>query len=173
MNSEKLTQIVTFLDNVRTVLDGGYHYSSPFLRTRGDADGLAPPVLREKPDALGLLEDIVADLMSLAQSLDALDDEAKQLKVDTRAMCGADLSLYTKIYDQLATDVGIAVQNAIERLTSPNGTINPKPERKPRTPRTPKTTQVATQTSLLPEAEQPATIDEASDERAIPTGALE
>lgn len=173
MNAEKLTQIVALLGHVRTVLDGGYHYSSPFLRSRGDAPELAPPVLREKPDALALLEDVVIDLTSLAQSLDALDDEAKTLQVDTKAMCGVDLPLYAKVYDQLATEVGAAVRNAFERLTAPNESA-PKPERK-RTTRTPKVS-TATQTSLpVLEVERPDAdeVSNGTSDRALPANALE
>jgi hypothetical protein len=172
MNAEKLAQIMALLGHVRTVLDGGYHYSSPFLRSRGDGPELAPPVLREKPDALALLEDVVVDLTSLAQSLDALDDEAKILQVDTKTMCGVDLPLYTKVYDQLATEVGAAVRNAFERLTAPAESAA-KPERK-RTTRTPKAS-AGTQTTLpVLDTEQPdVEVSLGSLGRAVPTSALE
>ncbi len=144
MNADKLAKVVELLAQVRTVLDGGYHYSSPFLRSRGDGPQLAPPILREKPDALSLLADVVEDLTFLSSALTELDDQAKGLEIDTKAMCETDLGLYQRTYEQLAIAVASAVQTAVAALSG-NGESNGKPERR-RATRTPRANK---QTSLL------------------------
>lgn len=144
---KKLAQIAELLAAVRTLLDGGYHYSSPFLRSRGDTDHEPPPMIREKADGLGLLSDIVSDFQSIALSLDQLDDQAKELSIDTIAICGVDLGLYTRIYDELATALKAAVDVAANGLHS-NGESVEKPERR-KGPRKPK----ASKQTTLPIAE--------------------
>lgn len=169
MNAEKLGQVVETLAHIRTVLDGGYHYSSPFLRTRGAGPDLPPPLLREKPDALGILSDVVEDLGCIAGSLSALAQQAKDLQIDTKAMCGADLALYSRVYEQLASDVNAAVLVAVQAMAG-NGDSTPKPERR-RMTRTPKASTGA-QTAIRglendepnPEETHHATTDRAASE---------
>lgn len=169
---KKLAQIAELLAAVRTLLDGGYHYSSPFLRSRGDTDAEAPPMIREKADGLSLLSDIVSDLQSVAVSLDQLDDQAKELKLNTVAVCGVDLSLYTRVYDQLATEIKAAVQVAIDGLAA-NGESAAKPERRKAT-RAPKSSSKQTQLSVL-ESETPSAdgSDNETNERTISAGEIE
>lgn len=168
---KKLAQIAELLAAVRTLLDGGYHYSSPFLRSRGDSEDQAPPMIRERADGLSLLSDIVSDLQSVAVSLDQLDDQAKDLKLNTVAVCGVDLGLYTKIYDQLATDIKAAVQVAIDGLAA-NGESAAKPERR-KAARAPKSPSKQTTLSVI-ESETPSTDgSENETDRAFSAGELE
>lgn len=170
---KKLAQIAELLAAVRTLLDGGYHYSSPFLRSRGDSDDQAPPMIRERQDGLGLLSDIVSDLQSVALSLAELDDQAKELKLNTQAICGVDLSLYTRIYDQLATDIKAAVQIAIDGLAA-NGESAAKPERRKaaRVPKAPPSSKQTTLAVIEPETPSTEGSDDETD-RAVPIDNLE
>lgn len=167
---QKLAQIAELLAAVRTLLDGGYHYSSPFLRSRGDSEDQAPPMIREKPNGLGLLSDIASDLESVALSLAHLDERARELKLDTQSVCGVDLSLYTKIYEQLATSLKAAVQAAIDGLANSGEAIAKPERRKPgRTPRASKqTTLIAIDSELPTEGSD----HEAQDRATLPTSGL-
>lgn len=171
---KKLAQIAELLAAVRTLLDGGYHYSSPFIRSRGDSDDSPPPMIREKADGLSLLSDIVSDLQNVALSLDNLDDQAKDLKLNTIAICGVDLALYTRVYDQLATDIKAAMQTAIDGLAN-NGESVAKPERR-KPGRTPKSTSTSKQTMLNvidPALSTEGLDHEATQDRAtVPTAGL-
>jgi hypothetical protein len=163
---KKLAQISELLAAVRTLLDGGYHYSSPFLRSRGDAPDLAPPMVREKSDALSLLADIQEDLVSIALSLEQLDEQARVLQLDTKLICGVELSLYKKVYDTLAKDLAVTVKIAVDTL---NGESVVKPDRR-RGTRVPKASTVK-QTNLAIIDDDPPSHEQADLELDIPESA--
>lgn len=122
MNAEKLKEIVNLLAQVRSLLDGGWHYSSPLIRDEPNLQGLL-----ERADALGMVVEIGTDLGMLAAALGASSEKAKELDVDTRQLCGADLALLSKTYGELSAAVSTAATAALEVLTSPD-----QPERKTR-----------------------------------------
>lgn len=136
-DTEKLSQIVEFLAEVRTILDGGWHYSSPLIRT-------GPTMLVERPDALGIVADVVADIDLVSSSLFHMATRATELGVDTVTLCGADLGLLARVYQQLAQDISNGANRAIDSLSPA-----PKAERKQRTSRVPKGSSTTNQTSLL------------------------
>ena len=129
-DTEKLSQIVTFLAEVRTILDGGWHYSSPLIRAHDLAN--SGGCIIERPDALGIVADVVADIDLVSSSLFGMATRATELGIDTVTLCGADLGLLARVYQQLAQDISNAANRAVDTL-SPAA----KPERK-RAPRTPK-----------------------------------
>lgn len=141
-DTEKLNQIVEFLAQVRTILDGGWHYSSPLIRT-GDSSP-HPVMLVERPDALGIVADVVADIDLVSSSLFQMAARAAELGVDTVTLCGADLGLLARVYQALAQDISNAANKAVDTLSPA-----PKAERKPRATRTPKSGSTTNQTSLL------------------------
>lgn len=152
VNPEKLAQIVKLLSDVRSLLDGGYHYSSPIRRRqaaerRAAANGvdelLFQEILIEKKDCLSLLADVVTELDWLQANLLELAISADELDVDTVALCGADLELQSRVYQQLSQDLSRAITAAVETLR-PQA---PKQERRKRGPNKPKTTP-STQTRL-------------------------
>jgi len=137
-DTEKLNQIVEFLAQVRSILDGGWHYSSPLIRTRGT-------MLVERPDALGIVADVVADVDLVSSSLFQMASRATELGVDTVTLCGADLGLLARVYQQLAQDISNAANRAIETLSPV-----PKAERKRATrPKASTPSSPTNQTSLL------------------------
>lgn len=142
-DTEKLNQIVEFLAQVRSILDGGWHYSSPLIRT-GDSSPHGT-MLVERPDALGIVADVVVDIDLVSSSLFQMATRATELGVDTVTLCGADLGLLARMYQQLAQDISNAANRAIDTVSPA-----PKAERKQRASRTPKAAGSATnQTSLL------------------------
>ncbi len=153
VNADKLSQVVEFLAQVRLILDGGWHYSSPLIRQIPDA----PAPLVERPDALSIVADIVKDLDSVSSTLGELATRAIELDVDTVALCRADLGLLARVYQGLAQDVSAAANRAIDQLT-----ISAKPERKARTPRQPKasSTNNPAQTSLPTSDTEPAELSD-------------
>jgi hypothetical protein len=149
VNAEKLYAIVTLLSEVRLMLDGGWHFSSPIIRLRaaeaptGDENLDPCGVIIERPDALSMVAELVADLDRTATAIMCLDQQASELEVDTKVMCGADLGLLSRVYQQLAQDVSRAANTAVDALKPPPTT---KPERKRRSPTT---SSSSAQTSLL------------------------
>ncbi|MFA5053795.1 MAG: hypothetical protein WC565_07040 [Parcubacteria group bacterium] len=147
-DTEKLSQIVEFLAQVRTILDGGWHYSSPLIRHESNETRV---MLVERPDALGIVADVVTDLASVSSVLFTLEERAKELNVDTVVLCQADLGLLARTYQLLAQEISNAANRAIDTLT----VTAPKAERK-RAPRTPKASPSSSpthQTSLLEQDE--------------------
>lgn len=142
-DTEKLSQIVEFLAQVRTILDGGWHYSSPLIRTSDSSPH--GTMLVERPDALGIVADVVADVDLVSSSLFQMAARATELGVDTVTLCGADLGLLARVYQQLAQDISNAANRAIDTLSPA-----PKAERK-RATRAPKASASSptNQTSLL------------------------
>lgn len=153
VNADKLSQIVEFLAQVRLILDGGWHYSSPLIRQVPDA----PAPLIERPDALSIVADVIRDLDGVSSTLGELATQAVALNVDTVALCRADLGLLARVYQGLAQEISTAANHALEQLTAPA-----KPERKPRTPRQPKAsgTSNPAQTSLPTTESEPELDDE-------------
>lgn len=143
-DTEKLSQIVEFLAQVRTILDGGWHYSSPLIRHESNETRV---MLVERPDALGIVADVVTDLVSVSSVLFTLEERAKELNVDTVVLCQADLGLLARTYQQLAQEISNAANRAIDALTA----AAPKVERKraPRTPKASTSSSPTNQTSLL------------------------
>jgi len=125
-DTAKLRQIVQILAEVRILLDGGWHYSSPIIRTKSE-------MLLETPDALGIVNEIVVDLELLSTSLFEVHSRTSDLGVNTMELCGADLELLARAYQQLSQDIAMAVTRANDLLMPAA-----KPERK-RAARTPKT----------------------------------
>lgn len=103
----------------------------------------------ERPDALGIVADVVTDLASVSSMLFSLEERAKELGVDTVVLCQADLGLLARTYQVLAQDISNAANRAIDALTA----AAPKAERK-RAPRAPKASASSptNQTSLLGKA---------------------
>jgi hypothetical protein len=141
INPEKLAQIVKLLSDVRLLLDGGYHYSSPIRRRQAAerraaviADDEFQEILVEKKDCLSVLAEIVTELDWLQSNLLELAIAADELDVDTVALCGADLELQSRVYQQLSQDLSRAVTLAVETLRPQSV----KPERKKRGPNKPK-----------------------------------
>lgn len=124
-DTAKLRQIVQILAEVRTLLDGGWHYSSPIIRTQSE-------MLLETPDALGIVNEIVVDLELLSTSLFEVHARTSDLGLNTVELCGADLELLARVYQALSQDIAVAVTRAKDLLMPAA-----KPERK-RAPRTPK-----------------------------------
>lgn len=155
VNAEKLSAIVTLLSEVRLMLDGGWHYSSPIIRLRAvegpkGEDNLDPcGVVIERPDALSMVAELVADLDRTATSIMCLDEQARELEVDTKVMCGADLTLLSRVYQKLAQDISRAANEAVDALRPPVAT---KPERKRRG-------SAATAQTSIPTLETASTID--------------
>lgn len=149
VNAEKLSAIVTLLSEVRLMLDGGWHYSSPIIRLRAvegpkGEENLDPcGVIIERADALSMVAELVADLDRTATAIMCLDQQAIELEVDTKVMCGADLGLLARVYQKLAQDVSRAANEAVDALKPPPST---KPERKRRSPTNASS---SAQTSLL------------------------
>ena len=134
VNAEKLSAIVTLLSDVRQMLDGGWHYSSPVIRLRavrpiGEENFDPCGVVIERSDALSIVAEIVSDLDRTASTIACLDMQATELEVDTKVMCGADLALLARVYQKLAQDISRAANEAIDQLRPPVAT---KPERKRR-----------------------------------------
>jgi hypothetical protein len=103
-------------------------------------------MLVERPDALGIVADVVADVDLVSSSLFQMASRATELGVDTVTLCGADLGLLARVYQQLAQDISNAANRAIETLSPV-----PKAERK-RATRAPKASTPSSptnQTSLL------------------------
>lgn len=143
---EKLNQVVELLAEVRTVLDGGWHYSSPLLRLRRADEG-NPDLLVERADCLSMVAEVISDVDRVSDHLAALSDRANELGVDTTVLCGADLPLLARTYKALAVALGNAANDAVDTLTA----TAPKPDRK-RAPRAPKASAASSpnnQTSLL------------------------
>jgi hypothetical protein len=168
INPEKLSQIVKLLSDVRTLLDGGYHYSSPIRRRqaaerRASANGVDETyfqeILVEKKDCVSLLADVVIELDWLQANLFELAIAADELDVDTVALCGANLELQARVYEQLSQDLSRAITVAVEALR-PQAT---KPERRKRGPNKPKSTP-STQTRLAVDLDE-----EPQDEPAATT----
>jgi hypothetical protein len=151
-DTEKLSQIVEFLAEVRTILDGGWHYSSPLIRR--EASLPQHSMLVERPDALGIVADVVVDLDAVSGTLFAMAARAAELGVDTVDLCGADLGLLARVYQALAQDVSTAANKAVSALTPAT-----KPERK-RGPRSKPPADGRGQTSLL--ESEPTTSEGAS-----------
>lgn len=147
-DTEKLSQIVEFLAQVRTILDGGWHYSSPLIRHESNETRVT---LVERPDALGIVADVVTDLASVSSVLFTLEERAKELNVDTVVLCQADLGLLARTYQLLAQEISNAANRAIDALT----VTTPKAERKraPRTPKASPSSPPTHQTSLLEQDE--------------------
>lgn len=122
-DTEKLSQIVEFLAEVRTVLDGGWHYSSPLIRN--DPSRPLHPMLVERPDALGIVADVVVDLDGVSGMLFGMAARAAELGVDTVTLCNADLGLLARVYQALAQEISAAANKAISTLSPAV-----KPERK-------------------------------------------
>ena len=130
VNAEKLRSIVELLSEVRLMLDGGWHYSSPIVRMRAnqpyvktDAQGVLEEIVLEpcgvvieRPDALSIVAELVSDLDRTSAMLSCLDERAKELGVDTRLMVGADLTLLTRVYAQLTQDISRAANDAVDAL---------------------------------------------------------
>ena len=152
-DTEKLSQIVEFLGHVRIVLDGGWHYSSPLIRA--EASLPQHSMLVERPDALGIVADVVVDLDGVSSNLFAMAARAAELGVDTVVLCGADLGLLARVYQALAQDISAAANKAISTLSPAV-----KPERK-RGPRSKPPADGHGQTSLL-ESEQDSSVEGAS-----------
>lgn len=138
MNAEKLHQVVELLAQVRMVLDGGWHYSSPILR-----GGLPPSMLVERSDALSMVAEVIKDLDAVSSTLFALSSRAEELEVDTKSMCGADLDLQGRVYQKLAQDISRAANEAVDSLTA----TEMKPQRRKST-RVPKSNG-SSQTALV------------------------
>jgi hypothetical protein len=143
-DTEKLSQIVEFLAEVRTILDGGWHYSSPLIRHESNQTRV---MVIERPDALGIVADVVTDLASVSSCLYSLDQRAKELDVNTVVLCGADLELLARTYQALAQEISNAANRAVDTLTA----AAPKVERKraPRAPKASASSSPTSQTSLL------------------------
>jgi hypothetical protein len=143
---EKLNQVVELLAEVRTVLDGGWHYSSPLLRLRRADEG-NPNLLLERADCLSMVAEVISDVDRVSDHLAALSERANALGVDTVILCGADLALLARTYKGLAVSLGNAANDAVDALT----TSAPKAERKraPRAPKASTTSSPSNQTSLL------------------------
>lgn len=169
VNAEKLAAIVTLLSEVRLMLDGGWHYSSPIIRLRAveapKGEGNLDPcgVIIERADALSMVAELVADLDRTATSIMCLDQQAIELEVDTKVMCGADLALLARVYQKLAQDISRAANEAVTALTPPPAT---KPERKRRGSTSTQTSLPTTfktnpgmQSGEAFDSPQPATID--------------
>ena len=146
-DKEKLSQIVEFLGQVRTVVDGGWHYSSPIIRHESNETRI---MVVERPDALGIVADVVTDLARVSSVLFSLEERAKELGVDTLVLCQADLGLLARTYQILAQDISNAANRAVDALT----VAAPKAERK-RAARTPKpsASSPTNQQSLLEQGE--------------------
>lgn len=114
-DTEKLSQIVEFLAEVRTVLDGGWHYSSPLIRN--DPSRPLHPMLVERPDALGIVADVVVDLDGVSGMLFGMAARAAELGVDTVTLCNADLGLLARVYQALAQEISAAANKAISTLS--------------------------------------------------------
>jgi hypothetical protein len=131
------------------MLDGGWHFSSPIIRMRAleapkGAENVDPcGVIIERADALSMVAELVSDLDRTATAIMCLDQQAIELEVDTKVMCGADLGLLARVYQKLSQDVSRAANEAVDALKPPPTT---KPERKRRGPQGPSS---STQTSLL------------------------
>jgi hypothetical protein len=108
-------------------------------------------MLVERPDALGIVADVVTDLASVSSVLFTLEERAKELNVDTVVLCQADLGLLARTYQLLAQDISNAANRAIDALT----VAAPKAERKraPRTPKASTSSSPTNQTSLLEQDE--------------------
>jgi hypothetical protein len=144
-NAEKLDQIVDALAKVQLLLDGGYQYSSPVLRSPELSGNEAPNFLAVEPDGVSLVFAIASDFESVSLMLSELAGKAVALAIDTKMLCGVDLELMARIYEKLAIDLGTAAHAAKEVATSAGTTAAPKPERR-------KSTRIAkpsNQTSLL------------------------
>ena len=104
----------------------------------------------ERPDALGIVADVVTDLASVSSVLFSLEERAKELGVDTLVLCQADLGLLARTYQILAQDISNAANRAVDALT----VAAPKAERK-RAARTPKpsASSPTNQQSLLEQGE--------------------
>lgn len=135
VNAEKLAAIVTLLSEVRLMLDGGWHYSSPIIRLRAvegpkGEDNLDPcGVIIERADALSMVAELVSDLDRTSTAIMCLDEQARDLEVDTKVMCGADLALLARVYQKLAQEISRAANDAVDALRPP---VPAKPERKRR-----------------------------------------
>jgi len=147
-DTEKLSQVVEFLAQVRTILDGGWHYSSPLIRHESNQTRV---IVTERPDALGIVADVVTDLASVSSVLFTLEERARELDVNTVALCQADLGLLARTYQVLAQDISNAANRAIEALTA----AAPKAERKraPRAPKASASSSSSNQTLLLEQDE--------------------
>lgn len=116
-DSKKLDEIVRFLADVRNVLDGGWHYSSPLIRLRRSDEG-NPSVLVEESDCLSMVAQVVSDVDRVSDTLDALSTRATELGVNTVQLCGADLPLLARTYKALAIAIGNAANDALDALTA-------------------------------------------------------
>jgi hypothetical protein len=131
-NVDRLSQITNLLARVRTLLDGGWHYSSPLVRG-SHAEHYGNQPLVERPNALDVLESVAQDLDHLSQELATANDTANELKLDTMVLCQANLELLATIYMNLSIELYSALAKARESLAE----TKPKVER-PRKPRAPK-----------------------------------
>lgn len=120
-DANKLEQICELLTDVRALLDGGWHYSSPIIRRR-NSSGL----LVEHADCLSMVAEVIVDIESVSGQLSDLSAKAESLSVDTVALCNADLPLLARTYKALALAISNAANEAVDALTTPA----PKAERK-------------------------------------------
>ena len=148
--TEKLARIVQLLAAVRSAVDGGWCYSSPLIRS-GTMNGSPAPMF-ESPDALGVLSVVAADAHDLSNHLSELHHEARDLGVDTVALCSVNLDALAGIYLQLSLEIQASVRVA-QGEAQPAA---PKPEGR-RRGRQPKA--VATQTMLDGIEQQPTVSD--------------
>lgn len=97
------------------MLDGGWHFSSPLIRKRSVSEGGA--LVIEHSDCLSMIAETIVDIDRVADHLSVLAEQAEQLGVDAKALCGADLPLLARTYKALGVAIGNAANDAVEALT--------------------------------------------------------
>lgn len=116
-NTERLAQIVELLGRISTLIDGGYQYSSPLVRDKYQGKYSGPLVHHN--GVLELLNSIATDVSHLGAELQAANELATTLGVDTVAMCQADLPVLSRAYDALCIDIVAACVRASEVISPP------------------------------------------------------
>lgn len=126
-NTERLGRIVELLARLSLLLDGGYQYSSPLVRERfhEGKTTLETPLVHHN-GFLELLNEVGTDLNHLGAEIRAAQDLAAQLGVDPLALCGADLSALSRVFDGLCLDLVSAVGRAREIIDPPSKADKPK-----------------------------------------------
>ncbi len=114
-NTERLAQIVKLLARISMLIDGGYQYSSPLVR-ENYGDKYAGPLVHHN-GVLELLNAVATDVGHLGAELQAANELATSLGVDTIAIFSADLPALARACDALCIDIVAACVRASDTIS--------------------------------------------------------